>query len=182
MNNKLSNIILTHNNRLVNDSFNLHNFNVHHESYYDNNNLIDDFNYENHFQPLFYKNFSLDIVTESVFNYPQPYFSEKIFKSISTKILFIYVGPAHSLKFLKNIGFKTFSSYINEDYDLIKNPSSRMAAIEIEIEKYVNKSTDEIQNILKDASPILEHNFFVLKNLYNNELEKVIEQLESQHV
>ena len=182
MNNKLSNIILTHNNSLVNDSLNLHNFNVHRESYYNNKNLINDFNFENLFQPLFYKNFSLDIVTESVFDYPHPYVSEKIFKSISTKILFIYVGPAHSLKFLKNIGFKTFSSYINEDYDLIENPSLRMTAIEIEIEKYVNKSTNEIQNILKDASPILEHNFFVLKNLYNNELEKVIKQLESQHV
>ena len=46
MHNKLSNIILTHNNSLINDSLN-HNFNTHHESYYDNNNLIDDFNFKN---------------------------------------------------------------------------------------------------------------------------------------
>ena len=57
-----------------------------------------------------------------------------------------------------------------------------MSAIETEIQNYVTKSLVEIQNILEDATPILEHNFSVLQSLYDKELERVIEQLESQHV
>ena len=177
MNNDLSNILLTYSDGLVNNKFN-YNYQTHYEYRYDTELRSK----ENYFQPLFFSDYSLDIVTETVFDYPQPYISEKVFKSISTKRLFIYVGPAYSLKFLKNLGFKTFSNYINEEYDSIEDSAERMLAVETEIENYVNKSIDEIQSILEDATPILEHNFSILQDLYDKELERVIEQLESQHV
>lgn len=175
----LSNILYTKDYNRINNKFQ-YNYYTLYENYVDK--LIEPYSNKNHHQPRFYKNFSLDIVTDHVFNYPQPNLSEKVFKPISTKRLFIYVGAAHSLKLLKNIGFETFSSYINEEYDSIEDPAKRMSAIETEIENYVNKSIDEIKNILKDATPILEHNFSVLQGLYDKELERVIEQLESQYV
>lgn len=179
MKHKLSNILYTNDHSRINNKFQ-YNYHTIYENYVDE--LIEPYSNNNYYQPLFFQNFSLDIVTETVFDYPQPYLTEKIFKPISTKRLFIYVGAAHSLKFLKNLGFKTFSSYINEEYDSIEDPAKRMSAIETEIENYVNKSIDEIKNILEDATPILEHNFSVLQGLYDKELERVIEQLESQHV
>ena len=183
MNHNLSNVLYTENRSRLNNKFG-YSFHTLYESYIDKliEPKLSEFNDSTHFQPLFYKNFSLDIVTDHVFDYPQPNLSEKVFKPISTKRLFIYVGAAHSLKLLKNLGFETFSSYINEEYDSIEDPAKRMSAIETEIENYVNKSNDEIKNILKDATPILEHNFSVLQGLYDKELERVIEQLESQHV
>jgi len=179
MKHKLSNILYTNDYNRVNNKFQ-YNYHTLYENYVDE--LIESYSNNNYYQPLFFQNFSLDIVTESVFDYPQPYLTEKIFKSVSTKRLFIFVGPAYTLKFLKNLGFKTFSSYINEEYDLIEDPAKRMSAIETEIQNYVTKSLVEIQKILEDATPILEHNFSVLQSLYDKELERVIEQLESQHV
>ena len=183
MNHNLSNVLYTKDRSRFNNKFKYH-YHTFYENYFDDliEKKISEYNDSTHFQPLFYKNFSLDIVSDSVFDYPQPNITEKIFKPISTKRLFIYVGAAHSLKLLKNLGFKTFSSYINEEYDSIEDPAKRMLAIETEIKNYVNKSIDEIKNILKDATPILEHNFSVLQGLYDKELERVIEQLESQHV
>lgn len=179
MNNILLNVLLTKDRSRVNNVFN-HNYKIHKESYYDK--LIKNFNENERFQSNFYKNFCLDIVTETVFDYPQAYFSEKLFRSIAEKKIFIYVGPCHSLKFLKEFGFKTFHSYISEEYDNERNPSKRMSMIENEIETFVKKPTEEIKNILINATDILEHNFSVLQSLYNKELDRVIKQLESQHV
>lgn len=179
MNNVLLNILLTKDKSRVNNVFN-HNYKIHKESYYDE--LIKNFDENERFQAKFYENFCLDIVTETVFDYPQTYFSEKLFRSIAEKKIFIYVGPYHSLKFLKELGFKTFHSCISEEYDNERNPSKRMSMIEKEIEIFVKKPIDEIKNILINTTNILEHNFSVLQSLYEKELERVIKQLESQHV
>lgn len=174
MNNLLSNILLTKEKSRVNDFLN-YNFKIHKESHYDP--LIEKFNEKERFQAAFYDNFCLDIVTESVFNYPHPYLSEKVFRSIAEKKIFIYVGPCYSLKFLKSLGFKTFFSYINEDYDNELDASKRMTMIEKEIEIFVNKTKSEVKEILSKSVTILEHNFINLSKLYDVELDKVKNQL-----
>jgi len=179
MNNILLNVLLTKDKSRVNNAFN-HNYKIHKESYHDK--LIKNFNEKERFQAKFYKNFCLDIVTETVFDYPHALFSEKLFRSIAEKKIFIYVGPCHSLKFLKEFEFKTFHSYINEEYDNERNSSKRMSMIENEIETFVKKPIDEIKNILVNTADILEHNFSVLQSLYKKELERVVKQLEGQHV
>lgn len=133
-------------------------------------------------QPLFLQNFFLDIATESVFDYPNPYITEKIIRPMATKRMFIYVGPCYSLKFLKELGFQTFSDFINEDYDNQKDPVKRMMLIEREIERFVNKPFEELKKIITESTPILEHNFDMLKGTYDSELKSIIDQLKAQDV
>jgi hypothetical protein len=177
MNHKLSNILYTTNKSRINNQFD-HDYIVYQEKYHDP--LIDP--YENWYEqpfPFFYKNFALDIVAETVFNYPQPYISEKVFRPILAKRMFIYVGPAHSLKFLRQFGFKTFSNFINEDYDSIENSTERMKSIEKEIEKFSKKTINEVKDIIINSTNILEHNFLVLSHLYDVELENIKKQIDN---
>jgi uncharacterized protein YejL (UPF0352 family) len=72
---------------------------------------------------------------------------------------FVLVGPAHNLKYLKSYGFKTFDRWFDESYDDIEDPSERMAAIIKTMEQICSYSLEELQNILLEMVPILEHNY-----------------------
>jgi hypothetical protein len=180
MKNNLINILYLNNNNRSNNVF-VYNYTIHHETRNDPLNeskILKD----NFYQPMFYENVALDIVTETVFDYPYPYVSEKSFKPISTKRMFIIVGACNTLKFLKDIGFKTFSSYINEAYDTVEDPAIRMSLIEHEIKTFVEKPLKEVKEILLDAKEILEHNFLNLTKLYDSELQSIQKQLDNQNV
>lgn len=179
MNHNLSNILYTSYKSRINDKFN-HNYPVYRETRDDE--LITEYKKDSHHQPLFLQNFYLDIVTETVFDYPQPYISEKVFRPIATKRMFIYVGPAYSLKFLREFGFMTFSNYINESYDNELNPGKRMSMIEKEIESFASKTPEELKKIMLNSTHILEYNFNILAGLYESELKNVITQLKEQDV
>jgi hypothetical protein len=141
--------------------------------------LVPEFHSKDLLQPFFYSNFALDIVTETVFNYPHTYVSEKVFKSMSMKRMFIYAGPSRTLKFLKSYGFKTFSNYINEDYDNELDYKKRFELVKQEILNFTNKPIDEVKEIILDLTPTLEHNYNNLLTLYDREFESVKNQLES---
>lgn len=179
MNHKLSNILYTKYKSRINDKFN-YNYSVYHENR--NDHLITEYRNDSHHQPLFLQNFCLDIVTETVFDYPQPYITEKVFRPIATKRMFIYVGPVYSLKFLKELGFMTFSDCIDENYDNEPDSGKRMLMIEKEIESFVNKTSEEIKKMIVDSTHILEYNFNILAGLYNSELKNVTTQLKEQDV
>ena len=172
----INNILYTVSKLRFNENFNV-NFTFRNENYSDE--LVEEFSSSQLLQPLFFKNFALDIVTETAFNYPQLYVSEKIFKSISTKRMFIYVGPPNTLKFIKELGFKTFSDYINEDYDNELDYKKRFEMIKQEILQFTNRPLDEVKEIVLNLTPTLEHNYNNLLTLYDRELESVIFQLES---
>lgn len=124
-------------------------------------------------QPDFYQFIGLDIVAETVFDYPYPYVSEKTFRPMSCKRPFILVGPPNTLNFLHSLGFKTFSHIINESYDSIIDPEKRLFAIIDEIKKFVNSPISSIIDIVKECEPILNHNFQNLLNFEENELTKI---------
>lgn len=112
----------------------------------------------------------VNIITESVFNYPHVYLSEKTFKGITAKRPFIILGPPGTLKELRNLGFRTFDSYFDESYDAIKDPADRMLAVYNEVTKICSKSIAELQKMLFDMQEDIEYNFnhyakFVYKGL-----------------
>lgn len=111
------------------------------------------------YQASFYENFGLDIVTETVFDYPYPYITEKTLRPISSKRPFIIVGSAESLNLLHSKGFYTFSSIIDESYDSIKNPASRFHCVCNSIKKFITQPIEKIQKDVDSISSILEHNF-----------------------
>tara|TARA_R110001592_G_scaffold101680_1_gene287615 strand:+ start:1165 stop:1704 length:540 start_codon:yes stop_codon:yes gene_type:complete len=106
----------------------------------------------------FYNHVAIDIVSETVFNYPHPQITEKTYRPILQKRMFIIVGPPDSLVLLKNHGFKTFDPWICEDYDVIKDPLVRMTAILAEIDRLTDLPLDTIQDYMLKCNSIIEYN------------------------
>ncbi len=132
------------------------------------------------FQPDFYKSFALDIVAESVYNYPYPYVSEKTLRPIACKRMFIVVGAPNVLALLRKKGFQTFSDVIDESYDSVADPIKRWYAICDAISCFVQQPLEKIKEILESQKYTLEHNFLTLQNLEAQELSLLEKSLYDQ--
>lgn len=129
-------------------------------------------NVENRWQADFYQKIGVDIVTETVFNYPYPFITEKTYRPIASLRPFIIVGACHTLDFLKNIGFKTFSVIIDESYDNIVDPEERFNSVCNSIKVFVSRPIDKIKQDLYSIEHILLYNQIHLFNLIDCELQK----------
>ena len=111
-----------------------------------------------------YLNTYLSIVTESIYfqednNFPSGYLSEKIWKPIGHCQPFILAGPSESLKHIRErFGYKTFHPYIDESYDMENDDLKRLQMIQIEIEKFTNKTKEEKDEFLNNVKDICVYN------------------------
>jgi len=121
----------------------------------------------------FYQLIGIDIVTETVFDYKYPRISEKIIRPIINKRPFLVVGAPNTLKFLCSKGFQTFAPFINEDYDQIVDPVYRMKFLLDEITRLTQMPIDKIKDFVLEYTPILNHNFNILKDLEQQELKSI---------
>jgi hypothetical protein len=129
-------------------------------------------NVEHRWQADFYQKIGVDIVTETVFNYPYPFITEKTYRPIASLRPFIIVGAWHTLDFLKNIGFKTFSVIIDESYDNIDDPEKRFNSVCNSIKVFVSRPLAQIKQDLHSIEHILVYNQTHLFNLIDCELKK----------
>jgi hypothetical protein len=120
-----------------------------------------------------YDKFALDIVTETVFNYPYPQITEKTLRPLLHKKLFIVMGAPGVLKLLHQKGFKTFNGFIDETYDTILNPTDRFHAIITEIERFCERPLVDVLAYMKTMESALNKNFTILKNLEWDELREL---------
>lgn len=125
------------------------------------------------FQADFYKKIACDVVSETVLNYPYPYISEKTLRPIACKRMFIILGAPYTLELLHSKGFQTFDDLVDETYDTILDPEERFLAVVNEVEKLCEKPTEEIVEYLRSIKSRLEHNFNILKNLENTEIQEL---------
>jgi len=128
-------------------------------------------------QADFYKKIGVDIVTETVFDYPYPFVTEKIFRPMASMRPFIVVGPHHTLRFIKGFGFKTFSVIIDESYDEISNPEKRFITVCEAIKTFVDRPLIKVKDDLARINDILIHNRSCLESLVSGELEKFKQQI-----
>lgn len=126
---------------------------------------------DNNYQLDFYNNFCLDIVSETVFNYPYPYITEKTLRPIACKRFFIVVGAANVLKLLRSKGFDTFPDIIDNSYDEIEDAQKRWERVTKVIEDTVKRPLEELKQLLKDNEERLTKNLHTLINLELNEIE-----------
>ena len=126
------------------------------------------------YQADFYKYFGLDIVTETVFDYPYPYISEKTLRPITSKRPFIVVGAPNILSLLKHKGFKTFDTIIDESYDSITDPSDRFDSVTASIKEFVTQPIEKIRADVESISDVLQHNFNTYLVLEDIELSQLI--------
>jgi len=119
----------------------------------------------------------IDIVTETVFNYPYPYLSEKIVWPILHNRPFLFVGAPFTLNFLHSKGFKTFSPLINESYDNEIDPNKRFIMLSNEISKLCDYTLQEIKELILSYQDICDHNFTIIKNLKKTEISQLKNRL-----
>jgi hypothetical protein len=129
------------------------------------------------FQSNFYDIFGLDIVTETVFNYPYPYISEKTLRPIASKRMFIVLGAQGILNLLHQKGFVTFPDILDENYDSIDDAKKRFFAVVASIKSYLDFPIEEIKDYYIKNTEKFEHNFNVLANLRQTELEYYTKKL-----
>jgi hypothetical protein len=124
------------------------------------------------FSADFYKKIGVDIVAETVFNYPYTFITEKTYRSIACLRPFIIVGPYQTLQFIRSLGFKTFSAIINEDYDTMQDPMMRFDAVCNSIKKFIDRPLDSIKHDVESVSDILIYNNKVLSELTDYEFKR----------
>lgn len=134
-------------------------------------------NDDTRFQAKFYSKFALDIVTETVFNYPYPFITEKTLRPIACKRMFIVLGPVGILSTLKSKGFETFSDIIDESYDSMINPTERFNAVVKSINLFISLPLEEIKLYYYQNQGRFENNFQTLKNLRGTELADICSKL-----
>lgn len=123
-------------------------------------------------QHALYYSIALDLVNETVYNYPYPCITEKMLRPIACKRMFIVVGPQGILKLLRSYGFRTFGNIIDESYDTVSEPNARFVAVMNAFEDFCHKPLNDIQTWMQDNQDLFEHNFAVLQQLKQNEFER----------
>ena len=83
------------------------------------------------------------------------------------------MSTPYSLKHLKKFGFKTFHPFINEQYDKEENDLKRMQMIFDELNKFRNKSNEELKDWWEEILPVLEHNQKTFINMGNKKTKKI---------
>jgi len=127
-----------------------------------------------HYQETF-----LSIVSETMYlpdnitPFECNFFSEKICKPLVNLHPFILMSTPYSLQKLRKFGFKTFDGFIDESYDKEKSHLKRMQMIFDELDKFRNKSDEELKDWWKEILPILEHNQKTLINMGNKKTKKI---------
>lgn len=96
------------------------------------------------------------------------YIDEKAIMPMLCKRPFILVGKAGSLELLKSYGFLTFSDFWDESYDEIQNHEKRLIRI-LELIDYIDSmSKNNLKEMLKEMSFILDHNQEQITKIRNN--------------
>jgi hypothetical protein len=112
----------------------------------------------------------INLVTETVFDYPYPYLTEKTFNCFWHLSPFIIIGAPNSLTYLKSIGFKTFDQWIDESYDEIKDPELRLMAVFSSIQTISNWSLSHCRDVYNEMLPVLNYNLEHFKNNFCKDL------------
>jgi len=127
----------------------------------------------------FYQYVGVDIVTETVFDYPYTFITEKTYRSIAEKRPFIIVGAYNTLSFLKSHGFRTFNQIIDETYDTVKDPVERWHLVCNSIKQFITQPIEKIRSDVDSVSDVLHHNYNVLANLESVQLAQIESLLNS---
>lgn len=106
----------------------------------------------------FYNDFFLEVVLETVFDYPHVFVSEKTLKPLLCKTPFVMFSAKGTLSYLKKHGFKTFDNFWDESYDDESDSQLRFLKCCDITKNIITKPLDELDNMYRAMTPILEHN------------------------
>ena len=126
-----------------------------------------------------YNNSYFTLLTETVYQGDIFFMSKKIGKCCQARRLFVHFGMANWLSKFKSLGFETFELLIDESYDTIDNNLQRWTQA---FEQVKFLCQQDLNKILRQAQPILDHNhhrLYELRKEKRNEMaDKIIEHLQ----
>jgi len=141
---------------------------------YININIDQDINQDSsRFVCDWYQKIFVDLVTETVYNYPYAFISEKTLRPIVSSRPFIIIGAPGTLAWLKDLGFQTFDNFWDESYDNVQDANQRFNMILNLIDTVSSWSIDQCQHKLTQMANILQHNQENYKMLLSNTLLKI---------
>jgi hypothetical protein len=114
------------------------------------------------------------LVNETVFYEPKLHLTEKIFKPITCLRPFVLAAAPGNLAYLRSYGFLTFSDWIDESYDQETDHDKRLDMIADELQKLCSLSIPQLQRMLDDMMPILQHN---KQHLFTNFRRIIVNEL-----
>ncbi len=133
---------------------------------------------ENNFVTDFLQKIFVNIVCETVFEYPYPYVTEKTFKCFWSQRPFVLVGAPRSIANLQAHGMRSFSDYWDEGYDQETDQVKRLKLLFTIIDEISKWSLKTCKSVYNDMKPILEHNRrwyhdYVCGKMYDDLLENL---------
>jgi len=105
-----------------------------------------------------YTSTQLEIVLETLFDDDRIQLTEKSLRPIACGHPFMLIATAGSLEYLRSYGFETFGQHIDESYDTIQNPVSRMRSIVTEMQRLASLSLDQKQQLYAELRSIAARN------------------------
>jgi len=132
----------------------------------------------------FYINSYIHLVSETTMSNEQysPFFSEKTVRPIMNLQPFVYFGDYMALAKLKDLGFKTFHPFIDESYDLEKNPYLRMKMLGEQVLNLNNMPVEKIHQWYYSITDIMIHNQNNLRNFSHHDVFKsVLEKIKKDY-
>jgi len=117
-----------------------------------------------------YNDLFVEITCETYFTGDTFFPTEKTWRPMILKTPFIVQGPKGYLKKLQDMGFKTFHGWWSESYDHDESGTSWHEIVKV-IDDLSTKSQQEIQQMLEDMQPVLEHNRARLLELCAGQLQ-----------
>jgi hypothetical protein len=100
----------------------------------------------------------MSIVTETLIDESVLFISEKIWKPIVVGHPFMILGNVGTLKYIKDLGFKTFDKWFDESYDNETIHHKRVDMVVSEINRYRDKSIDELKAIREEMRETCVYN------------------------
>lgn len=113
------------------------------------------------------------VVTETMMRYPWVYVTEKTWKAMLAPVPFMLLGTPNTLAWLRDRGFRTFSQWWDESYDAMPDAADRVEAVTKELAKLSRMDRDELVDMRRDMTSVLQHNCSNMQDLYHKELAKI---------
>ena len=110
----------------------------------------------------------VNIVSETVFDYPKKFITEKTMQAILNNRPFVIIGPSGTLEYLRSKGLKTFDHIFDESYDLIQDPNQRLEAIMNLVKKISAYPISDIKQMVSKATDVILHNHAKIVTLRKN--------------
>jgi hypothetical protein len=118
----------------------------------------------------YYNQIFLDLVCETYIMGETFFPTEKTFRPIKASTPFIVLGPKNYLQNLKSMGFKTFNQWWDESYDYCEG-AHRIDEIKKVITIIMSWPQEKLQQTLIEMKDILNHNFNILTNLKDSDMQ-----------